>query len=103
MATKPKRTRKKAPQPTRAETVTDLRVKSAPNPAPASINDSRGTGAAVLGHFVSVTGGEHEGRYGVFIEVSEDGKTAVVRTRDSDSERLLVPVKDLRPAQAGLR
>ena len=67
------------------------------------INDSRGPTAPVLGQFVDVVSGEHQGRYGVFNWVSDDEKHAVVRTRDARTDLLNVEVKDLRPALAGRR
>jgi hypothetical protein len=75
----------------------------ASSPAPSALNDVRGDEEPVLGHFVEVTSGKHQGRYGVFTEVADDGKTAVVRTRDSATERLAVPLSNLRPSPAGRR
>lgn len=108
MATKPKAKKKAAPKkakPRKAEQKAELHrdVKSAPTPVAPTINDVREDDAAVLGQFVDVVKGEHGGRYGVFVELAQDGKTAVVRTRDSASERLLCPVSSLRPALAGRR
>jgi hypothetical protein len=74
---------------------------AAPTPVPPGINDVRDDSAAVLGHFVDVVGGEHEGRYGVF-EVVE-GKNAIVRTRDNDSALITCKISDLVPAEAGRR
>ena len=78
-------------------------VAAAPTPVPAQINDRREDDAPVLGHFVDVVSGEHEGRYGVFETLNHDEKTAVVRSRDAESERLVVKLSDLRPAEAGRR
>lgn len=84
---------------------------SVTGPQPAQLNDTRADDEAVLGHFVEVTAGEHEGRYGVFIEaqaaVDAEDQTkatiAVVRARDNDSDRFSVPIADLVPAEAGRR
>lgn len=106
MAAKPKAKKKAAPRrntATRKEAPLHRELQAAPTPVPATINDIREDSAAVLGHFVEVTKGEHEGRYGVFEELGRDGKTAVVRTRDADSMRLTCPVADLVPAEAGRR
>lgn len=78
-------------------------VAAAPTPVPAGINDRREDDAPVLGHFVDVVSGEHEGRYGVFETLNSDGETAVVRSRDAESERLVCDLSDLRPAEAGRR
>lgn len=78
-------------------------VAAAPTPVPAQINDRREDDAPVLGHFVDVVSGEHEGRYGVFETLNSDSKTAVIRSRDAESERLVVKLSDLRPAEAGRR
>ena len=67
------------------------------------INDTRGPSAPVLGHFVDVVGGEHEGRYGTFWNISDDEKWAVVRTRDNDTDLINVKVTDLQRADAGRR
>jgi len=53
--------------------------------------------------FVEVTKGEHKGRYGVAHNLVEEGKWAIVMTRDNDSENIHVEVKNLKPAQAGRR
>lgn len=53
------------------------------------------------GNFVTVEGGEHDGRYGVALLVGE--KRSIVRTRDQDTARLDVPTSSLRPAVAGRR
>lgn len=57
---------------------------------------------SVPGHFVDVTGGEHEGRYGVLIGKADDDKV-IIRTRDDDSIRIVVAYKDTKPAEAGRR
>ena len=108
MAAKPKAKKKAPPRKTTTTTpaVTEPvhpGIDAAPTPIAATINDIREDDAAVLGHFVEVTKGEHKSRYGVFEELGKDGKTAVVRTRDADSIRLTCPVADLIPAQAGRR
>jgi len=77
-------------------------VAAAPSPVSRKLNDVRADDAPVLGHFVEIVSGEHKGRYGVFIEATSNG-VAVVRTRDSASERLSVKVSDLQPAPAGKR
>lgn len=66
------------------------------------LNDRRADGEPVLGHFVDVTGGEHKGRYGVFESLSADG-TAVIRSRDEGSERLVVKYSDLAASRSGKR
>jgi len=104
--TKPtKRTRRKtAPSKAKpAEAPADPRLKGAPVPVARTANDVREDSAPVVGHFVEVVSGPYKGRYGVFLELGQDGKTATVRTRDSASERLTTSVSDLRPAKAGLR
>lgn len=74
------------------------------NPRPArAINDTRGINDPVLGHFVDVVEGEHKGAYGVFYSIDNDGETAVVRTRDANTDLLTVPVSAMRPAEAGRR
>lgn len=78
-------------------------VAAAPTPVPAQINDTREDDAPVLGHFVEVIGGKYEGRYGVFETLNYDEKTAVVRSRDAESERLVIKLSDLRPALPGRR
>lgn len=70
---------------------------------PRSLNDRRRDEDAILGHFVNVVSGEHEGRYGVFIDVAPDGETAIVRSRDADNDVFSTAISDLRPAKAGLR
>lgn len=101
MATKPKKvTRKPAKKPTEVRTEATL-PDNAPVPVGRTLNDARADGDAVIGHFVDVTGGEYEGRYGVLLEV--DGDTAVVRGRDNDSDRFTTKYSDLVPAQAGRR
>lgn len=67
------------------------------------INDTRGANDPVLGHFVEVVEGEHKGRYGTFWNLDDNGVDAVVRTRDSFTDLLPVPISALRPAQAGRR
>jgi hypothetical protein len=58
------------------------------------------------GHFVTVTGGEHEGAYGAYFENvvgTGDGATPLVvkvRTRDANNEVLLVKYDDLAPAES---
>jgi hypothetical protein len=59
---------------------------------------------AVLGSFVDVVDGEHQGRFGHFFDVadSEQGgfpKTVLVRTRDEFNEVLRVLYKHLRPSR----
>lgn len=66
------------------------------------LNDRRADGEPVLGHFVEVTGGEHEGRYGIFDSLSADG-TAVVTSRDEHSERIVVKFSDLVASRSGKR
>lgn len=70
---------------------------------PRSLNDRRRDEDAILGHFVNVVSGEHEGRYGVFVDVAADGETAIVRSRDADNDVFSTAISDLRPAKAGLR
>lgn len=60
------------------------------------------------GHFAVVGDGDHEGRYGVFEEVAtadDDGYpvTVVLRTRDANAERIVVPYGSLKGAPAGRR
>lgn len=63
----------------------------------------------IQGRFARVTGGEHEGRYGVvkFLagDPDDDGfpTLAVITTRDSMTEDLEVNYGDLRPADPGGR
>lgn len=64
--------------------------------------DPREDTMAREGGFVQIVSGEHEGRYGVLIS-APSVDNCVVRTRDDDSERLVVAYKDLRPADAGGR
>jgi hypothetical protein len=65
---------------------------------------------ALQGHFVKVTGGEHAGRYGVYLDNGEmddktgQPKTIIVDARDDrQGERLIVGYDDCERAQAGLR
>lgn len=109
MAAKPKTktaTKKTTPKDSSSKTKKAAQhpeVASAPTPIPPAINDVREDSAAVLGHFVEVIKGDHKGRYGVFEEIGNDEKTAVVRSRDADSLRFTCPVADLVPAEAGRR
>lgn len=64
--------------------------------------------AALQGHFVKVTSGEHAGRYGVFdavASVTDRGlpETIIVITRDDRNERLVVGYDECERAEAGLR
>lgn len=68
-----------------------------------SMNDTRGPADPVLGGFVDVVAGEHEGRYGVLWSIAPNGEDAVVRTRDKFTDLLSVSLADLRPAEAGRR
>ena len=92
-AAKKKAAKKKAAAPPKREPLTDLNT--------TSIHD------ATPGGFVRVTGGEHKGRYGAFLEVRgyEKGEPTVcaIRTRDADMEILIVDYSDLEPAEAGGR
>ena len=62
-----------------------------------------------VGTFAKVTKGKHQGRYGVVDtvvgELDKDGypKKVLLRTRDSEAERLEVNYADLEPSVAGLR
>ena len=56
---------------------------------------------AVVGGFVRVVKGEHEGRYGVLI-AAPSKHNCIVRTRDAATERLVVDYSELEPAEAGL-
>ena len=63
---------------------------------------------AYYGHFVSVTGGEHQGAYGTYeanAEVGDDGypKKIIVRRRDDASNVITVNYSDCEPATAGRR
>lgn len=65
-------------------------------------------GNANIGEFATVTGGEHEGRYGVVESVATFDskgwpKTVIFRTRDADSARLTVNYSDLKASEAGHR
>jgi hypothetical protein len=64
--------------------------------------DSRDDSDARIGGFVEVVSGEHEGRYGVLIS-APGFHSCVVRTRDANSERLVVSYDQLIPADAGRR
>ena len=60
------------------------------------------------GRFCRVINGEHQGRYGVFVQTATvflDGwpATVTVRTRDDRDEYILVNYADIRPAQPGGR
>lgn len=64
--------------------------------------------AALTGHFATVVGGEHEGRYGVLDMISlvdDDGNPlkGVMVCRDDSSERIEVDYQDLRRSQSGRR
>lgn len=59
---------------------------------------------AILGSFVDVVDGEHQGRFGHFFDVVESDSngfpvTALVRTRDSRSDVLSLPYESLRPSE----
>lgn len=63
---------------------------------------------AGIGRFGRVTKGEHAGRYGVLEQaagIDKDGfpTTVIFRTRDDNSERLVVNYDDIEPALAGGR
>ena len=73
----------------------------ATSPIPAGLNDTRGDGEPVLGQFVEVTKGKHEGDYGVFLELQ--GTDAVLRLRDETGQRVVVPVTSLKASRAGKR
>jgi hypothetical protein len=66
-------------------------------------------GAATIGNFGRIVKGEHSGRYGVVEEgLDPDPKTGYprkvrFRTRDDESEYLVVPYSDVRRAVAGGR
>jgi hypothetical protein len=72
-------------------------------------NFTRRTGDdALSGHFARVVGGDHEGKYGVFVEAltaDKDGfpDDVLFRTRDDRQELLTVKYKDLRPDESGKR
>lgn len=72
--------------------------KKAPETLPTQPDDSQAT----VGAFVDVVEGEHEGRYGVLVE-AHSLDTAIVRTRDAASERIVTKYSELRPAEAGRR
>lgn len=71
-------------------------------PVPAQLNDTRADGDPILGQFVEVTKGKHEGTYGVFLELEGDN-TAVIRARDEIGQRLTVPLTSLKASRAGKR
>lgn len=71
------------------------------SPVPAGLNDTRADGEPILGGFVEVTKGEHEGDYGVFLELQ--GTDAVLRLRDETGQRVVVPVTSLKASRAGKR
>jgi hypothetical protein len=58
---------------------------------------------ATPGHFVEVVSGPQKGRYGVLIGQDQYSDNVIVRTRDADSERILVKYGDLEPSEAGKR
>lgn len=65
-------------------------------------------GSANIGEFATVTGGEHQGRYGVVEQVATFDskgwpKEVIFRTRDADSARLTVKYSDLKASEAGHR
>lgn len=88
---------------TTATKPTKVDIPSAPvsSPVPPGLNDRRADSEPIIGHFVEVTKGEYEGRYGVFIEL--EGETAVIRARDENSDRFTVPYTSLRQSRAGKR
>jgi hypothetical protein len=71
------------------------------SPVPAGLNDRRADSEPILGQFVEVTKGEHEGDYGVFLELQ--GTDAVLRLRDETGQRVVVPVTSLKASRAGKR
>lgn len=93
--------------PTKTEKIRKKVVFVGNAPVGPGLNDRRADDEAVLGQFVTITKGEHEGVYGVFTEAfaDEDGEVtqAVVRSRDNDTARYVVPIADLEPALAGRR
>lgn len=90
--------RKAAPKSTPSESIP---VAPISGPVPAGLNDIREDGAPVIGGFVEVTKGEHEGTYGVFLELH--GDEAVLRARDDTGQRLSVPYDALVASRAGKR
>lgn len=76
--------------------------KVAKKPDPLDDTNTQEDGQAVVGHFVKVIAGDHEGRYGVLIGDAA-GDTVIVRTRDDDSARIVVKYTDLAPALSGER
>lgn len=89
---------KAAAKPTPVEGVP---VAPVTGPVPLGLNDRREDGAPVLGAFVEVTEGEHQGTYGVFLGL--EGDTAIIRARDETGQRLTVPFALLRASRAGKR
>lgn len=67
--------------------------------------DNLVSGVPFYGHFVTVTGGEDKGAFGVYedtISLDKDGQPDVirVRTRDADNRVILVKYADLEPAES---
>lgn len=95
-------TKSETPKKATKSDVEELAARSpVTSPVPAGLNDTRGDGEPVLGQFVEVTKGEHEGGYGVFLELQ--GTDAVLRLRDETGQRVVVPVTSLKASRAGKR
>jgi hypothetical protein len=96
MATK-KETKKAEAKPKEAKPKKAEKKAPGPIPEPPLADDQ-----AVVGAFVEVVKGDHKGRYGLLME-AHSLDTAIVRTRDSASERIVTKYTDLIPAEAGRR
>jgi hypothetical protein len=72
------------------------------------VTTARSDEDALVGHFVEVTAGDHEGRHGVLEGVSNPDKDgypqdASVRTRDAQNILIGVKYRDLKRASSGRR
>lgn len=95
---------KKAPTPGEDIPSGDRKIIAAPvtSPVPMGLNDRRADNEPILGHFVEVASGKHKGAYGIFNEV-EGENTAVIVTRDENTERITTPISSLVRSRAGKR
>jgi sRNA-binding protein len=60
-------------------------------------------GGLYVGTHAKVVSGEHEGKHGAIIEDLPNDSDVILRTRDDNSERIVVAYNDLRPDTAGQR
>ena len=71
-------------------------------PAPFDDLHTQADDQAVPNQFVEITEGPHKGTYGVLVGQASE-TDVIVRSRDADSARIVVPYKSVKPSEPGKR